>query len=242
MSKFHTHVVLPFAEPDRYAGLPGRLRAIRRFEKMTEQGQRKAQQQRLRKLLQHAYATVPYYRKQFDNAGFQPSEARVGRPLALPILTRNDLRRSDHALLSTAFQHKDLRRAASSGTTSTPIQFYRDLEGLRNKNALQLQLNSSVGYEAGDSVLMLWGAHRDLAMQPSWRWRMYEETLMRQVPAPSGILNQEILERFRQRYEDQRPKVLYGYSTVLAAFAGYLQQRGLKHRPRVVIATAEVMN
>ncbi len=242
MSIFHTHVVLPFAERDRYAGLPARLRQIRRFERMSEREQKKIQQQRLRKLLEHAYRTVPFHRKRFDDAGFRPSDARIGWPLNLPVMSRDDLRNADHALLSNAFHHENLRRAASSGTTSTPVQFHRDLEGLRNKNALQLQLNSCAGYEAGDSVLMLWGAHRDLALQPNWRWRMYEETLMRRIPAPSGIINDEVLERFRERYERQRPKVLYAYSTVLAAFAGYLKRRGMKHRPRVVIATAEVMN
>jgi phenylacetate-CoA ligase len=242
VSLLHTHFVLPFAEPERYAGLPGRLRAIRRFERSTEKMQREEQQQRLRRILQHAYDTVPYHRKQFDDEGFRPSDARVDRPLPLPILTRDDLRNAGNALLSSSYRIENLRRAGSSGTTSTPIQFYRDIEGMRNKTALQWQLNSWTGYQAGDSVLMLWGAHRDMAIAPSWRWKLYEEMLMRCIPAPSGILNDTILERFRQRYEERRPKVLYAYSTVLAAFAAYLQKHGMKHRPKVVIATAEVMN
>lgn len=242
MSFLQTHVVLPFAEPDRYAGLPGRLRAIRQFERMSEQNQRRAQQQRLRRLLEHAYATVPYYRKQFDNADFHPSDARIGQPLALPALTRDDLRRADRALLSTAFNRRDLRRAATSGTVGAPIQFYRDLEGLRNKNAMQLRLNASASYEPGDSVLTLWAAHPDLAIPSHRRWRVYDEGRMHRIPTPGGILNQEILERFRERYEEQQPRVLYAYTTVLAAFAGYLREHGIKHRPRVVIASAEVMS
>ena len=242
MNRVYTHAVLPLAEPDRYVGLPGRLRSIRHYERMSEKEQHKIHERRLQKLLEHAYATVPHYRKQFDDAGFQPSQARTDRPLPLPELKRDHLRNADAALLSTAYRHSDLRLAGSSGTTSTPVQFYRDIDGLRNKNALQLQLNSWAGYEVGDSVLMLWGTHSDLAMQPSWRWRLYEETLMRRIPAPSGIINDEILERFRERYEKHRPKVLYAYSTVLAAFAAYLQKRGMKHRPQVLIATAEVMD
>ena len=242
MSIFHTHMLLPLAEPERHAGLPARLRAIRRFERSSDKVQRAAQQQRLQRILDHAYNTVPFYRQRFDDAGFRPSDARVDRPLPLPVLKRDDLRDGVSALLSSSYQLQDLRRAGSSGTTSTPIQFYRDIEGLRNKTALQLQLNSWSGYKPGDSVLMLWGAHRDLAMQPSWRWRFYEETLMRCTPAPSGIINDEILERFRERYETRRPKVLYAYSTVLAAFAAFMQRRGMTHRPTTVIATAEVMN
>lgn len=242
MSFFHTHFVMPLAEPDRHAGLGRRLRAIRRFERLGEKAQREEQQQRLRRILQHAYDTVPFHRQRFDDAGFDPSQASIDHPLPLPVLTRDDLRGAGAGLLSTSYKPEELHRAGSSGTTSTPIQFYRDTEALRNKTALQLQLNSWSGYRAGDSVLMLWGAHRDLAMEPSWRWRLYEQRLMRIIPAPSGIISGEILERFRERYEKHKPKVLYAYSTVLAAFAAYLLKHGMEHKPAVIIATAEVMN
>lgn len=242
MSWLHTHLLMPCAEPERHAGLPGRLRAIRNFERARETDQRAHQQKRLRTLLEHAYKTVPFYRRHFDEAGFHPGEARTDRPLPLPVLTRDHLRSQSDALLSTSYKVTDLRMAASSGTTSTPVQFYRDMNGLRDKTALNLHLNARTGYEAGDSVLMLWGAHRDLAMNPSWRWRLYEERLMRRIPAPSGIISDEILERFRQRYEKHRPKVLYAYSTVLAAFASHLKKSGMRHRPSVIIATAEVLS
>ncbi|MGC1870125.1 MAG: hypothetical protein WA700_04135 [Acidobacteriaceae bacterium] len=242
MSFFHTHLLLPLAERERHAGLARRLREIRRFERMPEKDQRAIQQQRLQRILQHAYDTVPHYRKRFDDAGFRPSDARIDRPLPLPALCRDDLRQGGDSLRSNAFQLKDLRQAGSSGTTSTPIQFYRNIEALRNKTAIQMQLNSWAGYEVGNSVMMLWGAHRDLVIQPNWRWRLYEETLMRRTAAPAGFLNQEVLERFRIRYEKQRPKVLYGYSTILAAFASYMQQHGMRHKPEVIIATAEVLH
>jgi phenylacetate-CoA ligase len=242
MSFFHTHLLLPLAERERHAGLARRMRDIRRFEALPQKAQREQQQQRLQRILQHAYDTVPHYRKRFDDAGFKPSDGRVDRPLPLPALKRDDLRDGGAALRSSAYRLQDLRQAGSSGTTSTPIQFYRDIESLRDKSAVQLQLNSWSGFEAGDRVLLMWGAHRDLMMQPNWRWKFYEETLLRRIPAPSGMINDEILERFRERYETLRPKVLFAYSTVLAAFASYLVRHGMNHRPAIVIATAEVMN
>lgn len=242
MSWLHTRWILPLAEPERHAGLARRMKAIHTFEQRSEKEQRAEQEQRLRRLLCHAYRTVPFQRKRFDDAGFDPSQVRIDQPLPLPILTRDDLREAGTSLVSTAYRVEDLRRAGSSGTTSTPIQFYRDIESLRNKTALQFQLDSWAGFSPGDSVLMLWGAHRDLAMQPSWRWRVYEELLMRRIPAPSGFINNEVLDRFADRYERHRPKVLYAYSTVLAAFATHIKKRGLKHKPKAIIATAEVMN
>lgn len=241
MSWWYTHIVMPFTEPDRYFGLGGRLREIRRFEKLPEKEQRKEQEERLRRLLQHAYNTVPYYHQMFDRAGFRPSEARVDRPLPTPVLTRDDLRRNADSLLSTAFRPDSLRQATSSGPAS-PFRFRRDIDAIRNKVALKTRLDAMCGYHPGDSVMMLWGGRRDLAMEPNWRWRMYEEALMRRIPTPSGSVAPEILERFRVRYERERPKVLYGYSSVLAAFAAYLRERGRKHRPKVAIATAEPLS
>ena len=144
MSLFHTHFLLPLAEPERHAGLPRRLREIRKFECMTEKTQREEQQRRLQRILQHAYDTVPFYRRQFDAAGFRPADARVDRPLPLPILRRDDLREAGNSLLSNNYRLDELRQAGSSGTTSTPIQFYRDIEGLRNKIARQGQVNAAV--------------------------------------------------------------------------------------------------
>jgi phenylacetate-CoA ligase len=241
MSFFHTHMLLPFVERERHAGLARRMREIRRFERMSEKDQRAIQQQRLQRILTHAYNTVPFYRQRFDDAGFRPSDARVDRPLPLPALRRDDLRHRTDQLLSSAFPQSELRTSVTGGTTSTPVHFHRDIEALRNKTALQLQLNSWTGFHEGDSVLMLWGAHRDLAMKPSWRWRFYEETLLRRIPAPSGFISEEILERFRLRYEQHRPKVIYAYTNVLAAFAAYLKEHGLRHRPQTMIVTAELL-
>lgn len=64
---------------------------------------------------------------------------------------------------------------------------------------------------------------------------------MRQTPPPPGVVGIEVLEKWRWRYEKQRPKVLYGRATVLAAFAGYLRERGVTHRPHAIISTAEVL-
>lgn len=242
MSWFHTRFVLPLAEPERHAGLARRLREIRRFERLSEKQQREEQQQRLRRILVHAYETVPYQRQRFDDAGFDPATASIDRPLPLPVLTRDDLRVHVEDLRSNRYAKESLLPSATGGTTSTPTPFFRDLEGLRDKTALNLQLNAWAGFNPGDSVLMLWGAHNDLALQPGWKWKFYEQQLMRRIPAPSGVINQEILERFRVRYEKHRPKIVYAYTSVMIAFAEYLRSYGFRHRPESLIVTAEPLS
>lgn len=242
MGFLHTHVILPLTEPERHAGLPGRLRQIKKFDRLPERQQRKIQQDRLRRLLEHAYTTVPFYRKQFDQVGFHPREARVDRPLPLPVLTREDLRTAATWLVSSAVPAEKLRVALSGSTDRMPIRFHRDIEGVRDKVALKMKLDAWAGFEAGDSAMMLWGATTGAAREFNWKWRVYEGVFMRQTPPPPGIVGIDVLEKWRWRYEKQRPKILSGRATVLAVFAAYLRERGVTHRPHAVISTAEVLS
>ncbi len=242
MGILYTHLILPLVEPERHAGLPGRLRQIKKFDRLPERQQRKIQQDRLRKLLEHAYTTVPFYRRQFDAAGFHPREARVDHPLPLPVLTRSDLRTAATWLVSSAFPAEKLRVALSGSTDRMPVRFHRDIEGVRDKVALKMKLDEWAGFQADDSAMMLWGAVSDAAREFNCRWRVHESVFMRQTPPPPGVVGIDVLEKWRWRYEKQRPRVLYGRATVLAVFAAYLRERGVTHRPQAVVSTAEVLS
>src|SRR5205823_12639505 len=113
---------------------------------------------------------------------------------------------------------RDLKQSATGGTTDAPVPFYRDLESLREKTAVQVHFDSWAGYLPGDKVFYLWGARSDYAQNPSWRWRLYDRLLMRRVWAPTSLLNEEILESHRKSLNRLKPKVIYAYPTPLALF------------------------
>lgn len=216
MGILHTHVVLPLAEPESHLGLARRLRQIRRFERMSRQQQRAAQHQRLQKLLEHAYATVPFYRKQFDDSGIHPSGMAAEGPVPIAVTTRDMVREHSHSMISTAL---------SSGC-------------MRDKAAFNLHLNSWADYNPGDSVMRLWDAEQGPEHASNWKKRFYDQVLMRRVVPDSGSPGPEVL----LRYEKRRPKVLYGHIAAIASLAEYLAAHGARHRPQVVIAIAEAPN
>src|SRR5487761_1112496 len=242
MSIFHTHIVMPLAEPELHAGLGSRLRAIRRFERMPEKRQREQRHARLRSLLEYAYATVPYYRKQFDDAGFDPSNLRPGEAIPIPSLShdvlRERLRESASSASLTPAAATSIRRVAAG----FPSSLQSERESARNKAALGLQLDHWAGYEAGDSVLILRETPSNPSAESGWKSKFYEEVLMRRSAAPCATLSGEILGQLRLRYERQRPKVLCGSSAALAAFASHLRQHGMHHRVQVVLATADALS
>jgi phenylacetate-CoA ligase len=236
----HNHIFLPLFEPERHIGLADRIEGFEQFDAASWDRQMLAQSERVRRLLDHAYNTTPYYRRLFDEVGFRAADWSPGDSIPVPLLSRDRLRTFNDELRSRRYRIEDLRSAATGGTTSTPVQFWRDIEGLRMKTALQFHLNRQSGFDQGDRVMMIWGAERDLALNPSWRWRFYEQTLMRRYTAAAGQIGETIFAGFLEKLNRHRPKVIYGYASTVARFAEYLTERRLAHfNPQRVFVTAE---
>ncbi|MER6155277.1 phenylacetate--CoA ligase PaaK [Streptomyces sp. NPDC001868] len=90
-------------------------------ERLTPEGLRELQLDRLRATLRHAYDHVELYRKKFDAAGVGPDDCRSLADLArFPFTTKADLR-DTYPFGMFAVPMADVRRVhASSGTTGRP--------------------------------------------------------------------------------------------------------------------------
>ncbi|HEY6447994.1 MAG TPA: hypothetical protein VIY53_16145 [Acidobacteriaceae bacterium] len=242
MSWLHNNILLPFCQPEQHRGLGRRLRELERFDALPRQQQSDVQARRVRAILDHAYETSPYYRRVFDEIGFRSVDWSAGQPIPVPELTRDLLRTNLEDVCSRIFPPEQLRKAFTGGTTAPPITLWRDLEGLRNKTALQYHLNRYSEYDQGTRVLRIWGAERDLEDHPSWRWRFYEEKLLGRVNCGAGQLSDASFRSFLGKLNRHQPEILYGYSSTLALFADWLRASGSPwHQPRLVIATAETL-
>ncbi|SEC43648.1 phenylacetate--CoA ligase family protein [Terriglobus roseus] len=240
MSWFHTRWVLPFAEPERYANLTASLKSFRDFEQLPEAEQRSENLARVSRLLHHAHQSSPFYRFRMDASGVNPSAWDINSTIPLEPLTKTDLRVAGDAILCRSVSNEQLRAASTGGTTGAPARIWRTVEDLRQKVAMQIHLESQVGYAPGDSVLMIWGADRDLELNPSWKWKLYQQRLMHQYSAPVGMLNDQVFRRFGKLLQASSPQIVYGYSSCIARFAEYVERQKLKFKaPRRVLVTAE---
>src|SRR4051812_28509483 len=91
--KLVRHVFLPLSL--WRAGETAQLRHLREFERtqfLPEDAIRRLQWERLRPLLEHAYARCPFYRRRFERAGLVPSDFRCLEDVqALPALEKRDI-------------------------------------------------------------------------------------------------------------------------------------------------------
>jgi len=239
-----SRVVYPLLAGERFKGIHRRMAAIQRFEDLPPQQQLDQQWRKLKDMLQHAYDTVPYYRELMDTHGLPPAAIRNMEDYRrLPELTRESLRAHKQELISRKYQKSELRQANTGGTTSTPMQFYRDVPATAWKVALQWRLHAWSGYRLGDTALWMWGAKVDFSAQPSWKWSMLEKYGFGTRYLPIEGLDDATFARFVREMRRCRPQIVYGYSNLIDLFAQYVvQNRCDIPFPKAVICTAEQLS
>ena len=104
-------------------------RELRRTQWLSREELLKLQRDKLQRLLQYAYAYVPYYRQLFDDVGFRPDELSV-RPASfrrIPLLSKAIIRRNFGSLLTTEIRRRrELSRVTTSGSTGEQLVFMND--------------------------------------------------------------------------------------------------------------------
>lgn len=93
----------------------------KKHETMSRAEMQALQLERLKKIVQYAYDTVPFYKKKFDDAGFVPSSLKTLDDIRrIPFTIKSDLRDNyPYGLLSVGTD-KLIRIHASSGTSGKP--------------------------------------------------------------------------------------------------------------------------
>jgi len=240
-NRAYLRFVSPVVERRSHQGIAERVNRYPQLESFSLEENRSHQWQALLKLLNHAYDSSPFYRRRFDSAGIRLEEIQSPADLArIPPLTRDDIRNNLNDLCSQNYRSEELLRAATGGTTDTPVPIARSLHSVQEKVAVHLCFNGWAGYHPGDKVFMVWGARSDYSQNPTLRWRLFDRLVMRRIWAPTSLFNEQILESYRLSLNDFRPKVLYGYPSPISMFCEYLQSsRRPFHRPATVITIAE---
>ena len=107
--------------------------------------------ERLRSLLQHAGATVPFYSRLFAKVGFDPRTARLPEDLeVIPLLTKETIREHQYELISRAYNPKNLVYMTTGGSTGNPLRIVMDREFRSMNHANTHYYLNLAGYSLGN--------------------------------------------------------------------------------------------
>ena len=191
---------------------------------MSERQLRAYQDDRLRRIVRHAVARVPYYRKLFLELGLRAQDISSSEDLArLPRLSRETVRRGQSLFHAEDKQRYRPKLERTSGTSDLALECYLD----RDSNALEFvhywRHWGWAGYRLGQRFAELASVHflrrPYLDGQISDVQRLYGRLLLNSMSLTSANVNEyaALLTRFQPLYLKGLPSALYHLATLLSA-------------------------
>jgi phenylacetate-CoA ligase len=193
----------------------------------------------LRRLVEHVYEHVPFYRARFERAGLRPSDIANPSDLArLPILRRAELRGAERA---SAVPPLPTVSRQTSGTTGEPLVFGYEPDSEHWRRAVKYRGYAWAGYRPGDRALHFWGAPEPT--RPTWPRRLkiaLDRRMHRDIYMHCAVMSDEHLRDVVRRIESEAPQVLVCYAQAGAELARYVLRNSLRSWPTIpVICGAE---
>ncbi|MDI1446718.1 glycosyltransferase [Polyangium sp. 6x1] len=204
---------------------------------------RELQDEKLRRLVRHAYRNVPYYRARMQELGLRPEDVRGQADLhKLPLLTKADIRKHLYFdIMSENHDKSQVQRIATSGSTGEPFVCYADRVQLELRWAATLRAQEWTGYRFGDPCVRLW--HQTIGMSKSQiRKERADAVLSQRTFVPVFEMSEKNLAAMVRTIAEAEPVLLDGYAEALDFLARYLRAHGnLSVRPRAVMSSAQTL-
>ncbi len=205
------------------------------------------QRRRVRRMVEHAYRNVPFYRQVMDRMRLRPEDIRSAEDLPLlPRVSKDDLFTAPESFRAREFPDGRCLRIDSSGTSGRSKPIYHDAQSLflslahgqRQRAVLRRFTGQLVGYREMHAARAT-GVHRQIRdFYESHSLRLPGVELERaELPLLHVSLAEQVdlINRFR-------PTVLRGYGALLGSLFRRVAEKGLEiDCPSVIVYGADAM-
>ena len=126
-------IIIPLAERLKGRNLTGEIRFLSSTEWLSEKDLYDLQSNKLKRLIEHCYRNVPYYKRVFDERGITPEDIQSREDLAkLPILTKQIIKDNYNDLIAQDIASRKSFDGSTGGSTGIPLHFKKDVNFLLN--------------------------------------------------------------------------------------------------------------
>jgi phenylacetate-CoA ligase len=205
---------------------------------------RELQNEKLRRLVRHAYRNVPYYRAQMQERKLRPEDIRGQEDLhKLPFLTKDLVRKHLYFDIMSENHDKDeVLRIATSGSTGEPFVCFADRSQLEFRWAATLRAQEWTGYRFGDPTVRLW--HQTIGMSKSQAWKEHADAwFANRLYIPIFEMSDAGLENMIAQITAKQAVLIDGYAEAFDFLAQYIKSRGkdLGFTPKALMSSAQTL-
>ncbi len=233
------HVLYPAMERRKGNRIRSILSELQRSQTADVQ---QIQRARLTKLLLHCRQHVPAY------AAVLPDQSAIlADPFAalrqVPPLPKRQFQSKAADYLADNIPAAERIANCTGGSTGEPIHFYMTRPQVESYEAARWRGLGWYGITPGSRSVMLWGSPIELSAQAQRKNRVRERLLKNRRILSAYNLNERDLAKHILFLERYKPEYLYGYSTILTAFAQMLDRHRIYPDVslKAVVSTSETL-
>ncbi|KNY26556.1 phenylacetate--CoA ligase family protein [Pseudobacteroides cellulosolvens] len=179
---------------------------------------------KLKKIIEHSYKYVPYYRELFDNLKLKPDDiTKISDLEKLPFLEKRIVRDNlDKFLSKRLIDRVFMKKARTGGSTGTPLSLFRDYYSINFENASLWRNWLHAGDYSlkrvtlrGEDIVPL-----ECKTPPFWKY----SPATRELKMSSYHLNDETASLYIDKIIEFDPKVIYAYPSIVYQMALYFDK------------------
>jgi phenylacetate-CoA ligase len=240
------YILLPLADKLMRRGISKEWRLLTKTDWISEQELIDLQSVRLRKLITHCYANVPYYTKLFDRLGLKPEDIQTHNDLQkLPILTKQIICDNYQDLISSDITQRHTLQASTGGSTGKPLRFLKDIKTWNAAWAVNFRAWNWYGVNLGDRFFTFGG--NSLVKQSKVKKHisyknLFDKLILNTIKEDCSDLSEEAMINHYNKMIKARPKFLRGYPSAINYLALFISKNHLSIPSlKAVITTGETL-
>jgi phenylacetate-coenzyme A ligase PaaK-like adenylate-forming protein len=237
------HIVIPLHALWEKTPYLKHLAYLESSQYFTEEKLAALQWEKIKNLLDHAYANSPFYKRSFDVAGIHPDDIRTWNDyLSVPVQKKSDVIRAKDDIFAPNVDK--YYRFLTTGSTGKPLTGYWNKTCANFKRACALRSSLWSGYELGGRVYCLYG-NPEIEKRGLLKFR---SILRRRIVNRTEILDMlQMSERsmleFADKMRKRPPSLLWGHAHGLYTLAKFLDKRGITDiRPKGIFSAGMVLH
>lgn len=196
------------------------MNELDRMDSMTYADIEKKQFEKLKATLIHAYENTEYYKKCFDEVGFNVYEfSNLEQFKMIPVLTREQIIQNLDSLFADDIT--DYYSATTGGSTGSPLKVYLDRDSIYREKAFIYHFWSRYGYDYKSSKL---ASFRGTDFDGK---NFKSNPLYNEIQVNPSNINGNTIREYCKKIEKFGAEFLHGFPSAIYSFCRFAEEAGI---------------